>query len=136
MESLGFIDFWGHTPAVDFLEDDDGKGRSLKLETTNVLLNQTSDIRHILKSLSDHCTSKRNGALNIYIREKSLENIARCILLLIVLQNTQINSRQRMEMFLDIYANTLINEKDAKFIDSCIPMLRSYAFYQNCYIYN
>jgi hypothetical protein len=136
MESLGFIDFWGHTPAVDFLEDDDGKGRSLKLETTNVLLNQTSDIRHILKSLPDHCTSKRNGALNIYIREKSLENIARCILLLIVLQNTQINSRQRMEMFLDIYANTLINEKDAKFIDSCIPMLRSYAFYQNCYIYN
>jgi len=46
-ESIGFIHFWGLTPAVNLIDKEDSK------ETLNVLLSGSSDLRHILKTITD-----------------------------------------------------------------------------------
>lgn len=44
----------------------------------------------------------------VYILERSKENIARCLLFLTILCETELSSRERMELFLDLYGNALI----------------------------
>lgn len=50
-EAIGFVPFWGFSPAIDFLK---GTEHSLdKDEELNILISECADIRHVLKTLSD-----------------------------------------------------------------------------------
>lgn len=49
IEQIGFIHFWGLSPAIDFLDD------TPERDTVNVLLACTSDMRHVLKTIADNC---------------------------------------------------------------------------------
>jgi hypothetical protein len=55
IEQIGFIHFWGLSPAINFI-DESQKSK----EKLNVLLAGTSDIRHILKTISDNVLRKDN----------------------------------------------------------------------------
>lgn len=49
MEALGFVAFWGFSPAINFF-----KGTDIDLnkdEEINVLITECNDIRHLLKTL-------------------------------------------------------------------------------------
>lgn len=51
-EAIGFVPFWGFTPALNLL-----KGTDVSIEDDdreiNVLISECADIRHILKTLSE-----------------------------------------------------------------------------------
>lgn len=52
LESIGFIHYWGFSPAINFLDS-----LSPDLESINIFLSGTNDIRHILKTLADNCNN-------------------------------------------------------------------------------
>ena len=52
MEAIGFASFWGFTPSIDFFKGTDIDPNADDRDI-NVLLTECSDIRHILKSLTD-----------------------------------------------------------------------------------
>jgi len=55
-ESIGFNHFWGLSPCIDFLDKEFGFYKLFsEKDTVNVLLLGTSDIRHVLKTVADHC---------------------------------------------------------------------------------
>ena len=53
----------------------------------------------------------RENPINIYLHEKDLECLCRALLLLTVICETQLSQRERMELFLDLYANSMIRER-------------------------
>lgn len=66
LESIGFTHFYGFSPALDILTDYEPKS-----DTINVLLSGTSDIRHILKTLTDNCKDTKGiKKIHFYIHEK------------------------------------------------------------------
>ncbi len=90
MEALGFVSFWGFTPAVNFF-----KGTDLSLDLNddkeiNVLLSECSDLRHLMISLAESLPLKspREKPINIYIHERQKENICRDLLFLTLLCET------------------------------------------------
>jgi hypothetical protein len=55
MEAVGFASFWGFTPSIDFFKGtiiDPAKDD----KEINIFLSECSDLRHILKSLSESLT--------------------------------------------------------------------------------
>lgn len=125
MEALGFIPFWGFTPAIDFFQntqiDPSKDDRDL-----NIFISECADIRHVLKSLSDTLNEQippRKHKLNIYIHEKQRENICRDILFLTLICETGISERERQEIFLDLYGNTMIRDKTAEYLEHKVPEL-------------
>lgn len=51
-EAIGFVPFWGFTPALNLLN---GTGFSLENDDQeiNILISECADIRHILKTLAE-----------------------------------------------------------------------------------
>lgn len=95
MEALGFVSFWGFTPAVNFFQ-----GTTISLEEDrelNILLSECSDLRHLMKSLAESLPlkEKRSQPLNIYIHERQKENICRDLLFLTLMCETQLAERER-----------------------------------------
>lgn len=98
MEAIGFISFWGFTPAIDFFS-----GTTLKLTNSeeepelNILLSECADLRHLLRTLSDNLTAEtpRKAPLNIYVHEKYRENLCRDILFLTILCEKHLSMRER-----------------------------------------
>jgi hypothetical protein len=96
MEAVGFISLWGFTPSIDFFKgtiNDPSKDD----KELNILLSECSDLRHILKSLSESLTYEepRKHSINIYIHEKSKENLVRDLLFLTLICETGISERER-----------------------------------------
>lgn len=124
VDALGWIALYGLSPSLDFFKQTgiDPKDDDREL---NVLLSECADLRHIMKSLADHLPLKkaRKHKLNIYIHEKNLECIARDLLLLTVMCETSYSKRDRMELFLDIYANTLLRDKTDAYLQGIINEL-------------
>ena len=52
MESLGFTSFWGFSPAIDFFKGSEHLINQIDYPM-NILISECSDLRHILKSISD-----------------------------------------------------------------------------------
>ena len=76
------------------------------------------DARHILKSVADILPLKdqRKNAINIYLHEKSKENLARVLVFLTLICETGLSARERMETFLDLYGNCLIRDKTSQYL--------------------
>jgi hypothetical protein len=112
VDALGWIALYGLTPSLNFFKHS-GIDPAKDDRELNVLLSECSDLRHVFKSLCDSMplSKPRAHKLNIYIHEKNLECIARDLLLLTVICETSYSKRERMELFFDLYANTLIRDK-------------------------
>eukprot|EP01017_Pseudomicrothorax_dubius_P039229 TRINITY_DN5984_c0_g1_i7.p1 TRINITY_DN5984_c0_g1~~TRINITY_DN5984_c0_g1_i7.p1 ORF type:complete len:211 (-),score=26.46 TRINITY_DN5984_c0_g1_i7:505-1137(-) len=108
--------------ALNVLENQD---RFKDQEAIRCLLFETSDIRHILKTLSDVCLNPafEGKKIHFYFCEKNKENLARANLLFQTIQQADLSARERMELFLDLFGNALIREKSAAYLDSCIKDL-------------
>lgn len=115
VEAVGWISFYGYTPSIDFFSltgiDPNDDDRDL-----NILLSDCSDLRHVFKSIADYLPlrdkkKQREHKINLYIHEKNLECIGRDLLLLTLICETSLSKRERMELFMDLYANTLLRDK-------------------------
>jgi hypothetical protein len=82
MEALGFVPFWGFSPPINFFL---GTNHSLSEDKElNIFISECTDLRHILRSLEESLplAENRKTPLNIYIHEKSKENLCRDLLFL------------------------------------------------------
>lgn len=78
-----------------------------------------------MKTVADILPIKKNKQhkLNIYIHEKNLENIGRALLLLTLICETGLSKRERMEVFLDLWANTMLRDKTDAYLQGIVPEL-------------
>jgi len=88
MEALGFVAFWGFSPAINLF-----KGTPLSLESDqelNILLTECTDLRHVMKTLAETLPldKPRDKPVNIYIHERQKENLCRDLLFLTLMCET------------------------------------------------
>lgn len=122
MEGIGFILLWGFTPAVNAFEKCENVDVIKDDDEINVLISQTGgDGRHLFKSLADAALlngfRQRENPINFYIHEKDKENLARVILLMTIICETGISQRERSEIFLDLFGNSLIRDKTSEYLE-------------------
>lgn len=127
-DGVGFVALWGNSPALDLAADTQYPILPPKLdesaaadEPLNVLISGAADIRHVLKTVA---RASRNGderPLHFFVHETHNEVLARHMLFLLLLTNKKIPARERAEMFLSIYGNTLVREKDSEWVHDQVP---------------
>lgn len=88
-----------------------------------MLLSNSNDIRHILKTVSRIFEVKKDLKLNFYVYEKSKENLTRLILFFHILHDSTLSIRERVEIFMEIYGNTLLSSRTAEYINSIYKVL-------------
>jgi hypothetical protein len=121
---IGLAQFYGFNPSKNFFKESniywDADDKDL-----NFLVSETNDLRHILKSLSDLVPLKkdRKHKLNIYIHEKQFECLTRDLLFLTIICETGISKRERMEYFMDLYANSIIRDKTDAYLQGVLNEL-------------
>ena len=127
INSLGFVSFWGHTPGINVLKGIEDIDMNKHDKEINVLLSETGgDGRHLFKTLGDLCIDvddERTQPINIYVHEQKKENLARVLLFLTLFCETGMSVRERTEIFLDIFGNTLIRDRTSQYLDSIVPEL-------------
>mmetsp|Transcript_10524 Transcript_10524/g.20225 ORF Transcript_10524/g.20225 Transcript_10524/m.20225 type:complete len:289 (-) Transcript_10524:11-877(-) len=108
VHAVGFVSFWGFTPALDFIENKTGE--------LHVLIAGSGDLRHLLRSIAEH-VPEASLDLHVYICETAKEVLARDILLLHLINELELPIRERVELFLDLYGNALMRERTAEYLD-------------------
>ena len=134
LNSIGFVNFWGMTPAFDILNNEyDSTKKSI-----NTLISNSNDIRHILKTISNSYEKKdnfqQNTNLNFYVYETFKENHARTILLFHILHDRSVAIRDRVEILMEVYGNTLLSSRTAEYINNSYKELLK--FITNNYKYS
>jgi hypothetical protein len=91
----------------------------------NYLLSETADLRHVMKTISDLLPLKqpREHKINIYLHEKELGCLARDLIFLTIMCETSLGRRERMELMIDLYANTLIADKTEQYLQGILNEL-------------
>ena len=75
MEGLGFVHFWGQSPAIDLLRHINYDPHpQVPRSDINILISEGCDIRHIMKTLALNCSEElAEQKINvIYISERSI----------------------------------------------------------------
>lgn len=122
--SYGNITWWGFSPALDLLDLMNKREAELDEKNINVLLVGSGDGRHIIQTLLSFCKAESTSkTINFYIQEYCFETMARQMLLLnLLLQSADddLGVHEKMEMFLEIYGNSLIrNDTDMYLSKQC-----------------
>lgn len=130
-DGVGFVAFWGNSPALDLVADAEFPVVPPLLQETaaadepmNVLISGAADIRHVLKTvarLRRHEGFER--PVHFYLHESHAEVLARHVLFLLLLTHRGLPCRERAEMFLSLYGNTLVREKDAEWLNDQVTEL-------------
>ena len=81
----------------------------------SILLSNPADIRHVVKTLSQRRRHERRP-LHFYVMERPIEVLARHILLLAAATDWEIPIRHRANAFLELFGNTLVQRRTAKYI--------------------
>lgn len=121
---IGYTQFYGYTPSVNFLHnaniDLSADDREL-----NFLVSETADLRHVMKTLSDAVPLQktRENRLNIWLHEKEYGCLARDLLFLTIFCECGLSKRERMELFIDLYANCLIRDKTDNYMQGVLHEL-------------
>lgn len=106
--SIGLLNFYGMSPALDLTQHAPEEAPA----RLTVLLNGTCDLRHAIKTLTDHCIQPGGlEEIHFYIRDKDMENIARDIVMLEVVNNSKLAYRERSDIFFDVYWNCFMRQK-------------------------
>ncbi|XP_017768333.1 PREDICTED: dynein assembly factor 3, axonemal homolog [Nicrophorus vespilloides] len=102
--------FWGLTPSVDLLEDLDEN-----LETVNILLVGSADLRHVLKTLAKRYTH-RHVKINFFLMELVPEVVAKQMLLLDTALHRidDLGLVPKTRIFMELFGNMLIRPITAK----------------------
>jgi len=94
-------------------------------EPLSILLSGASDLRHLLMTIAQSQRRKSKRPLHFFIHDNTVETLARHILFLYLLTDQNMMMRERAEVFLSLYGNTLIREKDETYLNSCVKELLS-----------
>ena len=121
---IGFKQFYGLSPSVNFLQHHSEEINKDERDL-NFLISQCADLRHVMKSISDILPreSERKHKINIYLHEKEFGCLARSLLFLTIMCETSLAKRERMEIFIDLYANILISSKSDEYMQSVLNEL-------------
>ncbi|KAL1522898.1 hypothetical protein AB1Y20_000640 [Prymnesium parvum] len=122
---VGVIRFWGFSPAVDLLEDLAAIGCAVDSaadeDPLRLLMVCPGDVRHVLQTLAG-ASSRRVGSgadvrpFEACVFEKEPETLARHALLLAVALDFELPRRERAELLLELWANSLLREKTASYL--------------------
>lgn len=85
-------------------------------ETINILVVGGADIRHVIKTAAKGSCSLTGQKLRFFLHENHHEVLARHILCLQILNNTHLPIRERVEIFLSVFGNSLVRGRDAKYV--------------------
>ncbi|XP_064406954.1 dynein axonemal assembly factor 3-like [Halichondria panicea] len=150
IDGFGAVTWWGFSPALD-LGDLKQKGiakqgpatdpPTVQSDVVNVLLVGAADLRHVFKTLV-HSHKYTNKPVHFYVAEGCLEVYARHLLFLSLLfePSEKMGLQERVELFLELYGNTLVRpatadylrEKasqlikmvtDEEYLKQCVPIL-------------
>ncbi|GMH71944.1 hypothetical protein TL16_g05790 [Triparma laevis f. inornata] len=113
--SIGLQGMWGFSPASNLLSEASFQAKDG--EPIDILIMNSCDIRHVLKTASQRRRSAPNSPLNFYLIDTPTEVLARHFLLLQVLTDWEIPIRQRSILFLEIYGNSMIQDRTARYIE-------------------
>ena len=115
---MGIHSLWGLSPAMDLLQlvpsavaDDLDAGA-----TISILVAQPGDIRHLLCSISRRRRRPDVGALHFYLIEQPAEVLARHLLLLQIATDWELPIRQRANLFLEAFGNSLLQERTEAYV--------------------
>jgi len=140
-DAIGFVQFWGLSPARDLLGEEGslgscsagsaGAGGAAPSEPKtseeaaapggyNILVSGGADIRHLLKTVTKLHEKTTGGSapkkkLTFYLHDAQAEVTARHVLFLQIVNNQRLTPRERAELFLSLYGNSLVRERDAKY---------------------
>lgn len=165
-DAIGFVQFWGNSPALDLLGEDPQAsafgpaaaptqlgGYSSKQkdeeaneangfyqdagsaegedepqprplpegsDTINVLITAGADLRHVVKTLARR-RRQDHRKVRFFLHESKHEVLARHLLFLQIINNQALPIRERMEVFLSLYGNTLVRERDCAYVSDIAP---------------
>lgn len=118
-EGFGSVTWWGFSPALDLISFLENLQQSLPVagNTLNILLVGGADLRHVMQTLAK-THQKQNLNLHFYIIESNLEVLSRHMLFLSLLAEPphKIGLREKTELFLELYGNTLIRSHTVQYI--------------------
>ncbi|KAJ3255459.1 Dynein assembly factor 3, axonemal [Boothiomyces macroporosus] len=113
LQGIGSTSLYGFTPAINLI-DKTPQG------PVNILLANTSDIRHVYPTIAANPQSE----INFYIIEpQSTVNCRNLLLFNLFVTEDEISVQEQVEMFLDLYNNTSISERTFDYIISASKSL-------------
>ena len=128
LNSLGFVNFWGVTPFMNLFETESEIIKNPKTKEVNVLISNSNDIHHFLYTIYKLFVSQREDKvtyplINFYIHEDHRENLCRFLLFIHLLTDRTKSVIERVEMFMEIYGNTLLPSRTIDYINATYKQL-------------
>ena len=120
LNGAGGCRLWGFSPAMDLAAE--APDANVEPDTPlRILMICPSDARHVLKTAGAaarraHETSTPAREMEFCVYEREPENLARHLLLLAIALDFELPRRERAELLLEVWANTLLREKTAAYI--------------------
>eukprot|EP01083_Nonionella_stella_P286324 974602_1 len=119
-EAFGSNQIYGFSPALD-IQDIRNRTTPRKLNDGSedsilkVLLIGSADIRHVLKTM---CRTRRHPprTIHFYVYEGTLECLARHFLFVRIAEDRHISPKERSQLFLEMYGNTLLRDKTNSYL--------------------
>ena len=81
------------------------------------MLSNSNDIRHILKTIFQNFENKKKLKIRFYLYERNRENIARSLVFMHIIHDLQLSLRDRIELFMEIYGNTLLTSRTSDYLE-------------------
>uniref|UniRef100_A0A0G4FFD7 DUF4470 domain-containing protein n=1 Tax=Chromera velia CCMP2878 TaxID=1169474 RepID=A0A0G4FFD7_9ALVE len=139
LEGMGFLHFWGYTPATDLLSSSPQKKCCSQMAEVNqeiedkeeeerplrVFVSGGADLRHVLLTAAriHDKEGKAKREIEFFIHENDPETLARQLLFLEIVCNTEIPSRERADIYLECLGNTLLRERVACYMSDRVNEL-------------
>ena len=128
LNSVGFVNFWGVTPFMNLFETESEIIKNPKTKEVNILISNSNDIHHFLYTIYKLFVSQREDKvtyplINFYIHENHRENLCRFLLFIHLLTDRTKSVIERVEMFMEIYGNTLLPSRTIDYINSTYKLL-------------
>ncbi|XP_038608403.1 dynein assembly factor 3, axonemal [Tachyglossus aculeatus] len=129
-EGFGSIAWWGLSPVLDLQQEcplphsEEGEPPGAELLELNVLLMGSVDGRHVLRTMAQAARWPQRR-VNFFILEPSLENVARQMLFLtLALEDPdKMGLQERVEMFLELWGNSLLRTAVARYLQAQAQLL-------------
>ncbi|OAF69221.1 Dynein assembly factor 3, axonemal [Intoshia linei] len=143
-DGYGNISYWGFTPSIDLKDLIQCEKLNQQTPVVSVLLVSPNDLRHILKTIARNQRNNNKIKYHFYIIENSAYSLyayARHLLLIYIIQTKTEeiglqayskslvylkNGLEKVDLFLDLYANLFIREKSDDFLKKASSALQEF----------
>eukprot|EP00798_Chlamydomonas_sp_ICE-L_P019012 gene19012-25603_t len=119
MDDQHVTSHWGISPAVDlgsFVPTTGSKDFDAAKEPISILQIASYDCRHTLLTICQSRRHELDAPIHLYVYEEEPELLARHVLLLSIMLDESLNSRDRVETLLEIHGNVFLRDKTAKYL--------------------